>query len=208
MRNKLTYASIALAISALSAPMVNAQAQDTSRPERGPRGERPLPPLIQALDANKDGTLDKAEISGATAALKKLDTNNDGKLTMPEIRGAQGRGPGANQEGERPRGGRNETEDRAGQRPDRPVGGQAFITVLDTNKNGTLDANELTGASAALLKLDKNSDGQLTRDELQMGRPGAPGARGGAEGERPYREGRGPRSDQNSTERPQQKTPQ
>lgn len=213
MRNKVKCTVMALAVAGFAVPMVSGQ--DSPRPERGGRGERPVPPLVAALDANKDGTLDKTEITGATDALKKLDKDGDGKLTMGEIRGAQGRGArGADAAGERPRGGRSENEERAGERPragaggERAVGAQAFITVLDANKNGTLDADELTGAPAALLKLDKNSDGQLTREELQMSRPGGAGGRGGADGERPNREGRGSRGDQNSGEQPKQKTPQ
>ena len=41
-----------------------------------------------------------------------------------------------------------------------------ILLALDVNHDGILDANEIANASAALLKLDKNGDGQLTRDEL------------------------------------------
>ena len=43
-------------------------------------------PIMQALDANADGTIDEKEISNATAALKKLDKNGDGKLNPEELR--------------------------------------------------------------------------------------------------------------------------
>jgi hypothetical protein len=199
MRNKVTITLLALGF---ALPVVSLQAQDSAekpaREGRGPRGDRPVPGVIGALDTNKDGTLDKAEISGATEALKKLDKDSDGKLTMAELRGGQGRGPGEQQggEGRRERGPRNESEERAGERPqggDRPMGGPPFVAALDTNKNGTIDADELTGASAALLKLDKNSDGQLTMDELQAGRGGR--GSGGPAGERGERERRGTRGE-------------
>jgi len=48
----------------------------------------PLHPLMQALDANKDGTLDEQEIANASAALKALDKNGDGKITPDELRPA------------------------------------------------------------------------------------------------------------------------
>ena len=78
-------------------------------------------------------------------------------------------------------------------RPDRPERpGRGFrppmppvMAALDANKDGTLDAQEIANASAALLKLDKNGDGVLTREELHPGgRPGGP--RGfGEPGKRP-----------------------
>src|SRR5690242_209170 len=45
----------------------------------GPGGDRPKMPLIEALDANHDHTIDATEMANATAALKKLDKNGDGK---------------------------------------------------------------------------------------------------------------------------------
>lgn len=63
----------------------------------GERPARPVPPLVAALDANKDGELDASEIANASAALKSLDKNGDGKLTVDELRPARpngGRGPG------------------------------------------------------------------------------------------------------------------
>ena len=55
-------------------------------------------------------------------------------------------------------------------RPPPPI-----IAALDTNHDGILSAEEIANASASLLKLDKNGDGQLTPDELRPPRP--PGGR-------------------------------
>ena len=63
-------------------------------PGAGPDGkDRPVPPLINALDANHDGVIDATELANAPASLKALDKNGDGQLTQDEIRPA-GRGPG------------------------------------------------------------------------------------------------------------------
>lgn len=70
-----------------------------------------------------------------------------------------------------------------GHRPPPPV-----IAVIDANHDGVIDATEIANASAALLTLDKNGDGQLTQDELRPpapeGEAGGPGPRGG-KGQRP-----------------------
>ncbi len=41
---------------------------------------------MQALDADRDGTLSAEEISAASDALQSLDKNDDGKLTEDELR--------------------------------------------------------------------------------------------------------------------------
>jgi hypothetical protein len=65
--------------------------------EGGPGGMRVPNPVIEALDLNKDGTIDADEIAKASESLKKLDKNGDGKLTPDEFRpqrpGGRG-GPG------------------------------------------------------------------------------------------------------------------
>jgi uncharacterized membrane protein YebE (DUF533 family) len=40
------------------------------------------------------------------------------------------------------------------------------LGALDANHDGVIDASEIAAAPAALKKLDVNSDGKLTRDEL------------------------------------------
>jgi hypothetical protein len=42
-----------------------------------------------------------------------------------------------------------------------------IIEALDANHDGVIDASEIANASTALLKLDENGDGKLTRDELR-----------------------------------------
>ena len=87
---------------------------------------------------------------------------------------------------------------RDGERPkgkERPGGGPGFFRfppnpladALDTNKDGEISAEEISAAVTSLKKLDKNSDGKLTRDELRpqfSGRPGGSGGPGGPGGGR------------------------
>ena len=66
---------------------------------QGGERQRPKPPIIAALDANGDGTIDASEIAKASESLKKLDKNGDGKLTQDECmpsrpQGGQGGGEG------------------------------------------------------------------------------------------------------------------
>ncbi len=53
-----------------------------------------------------------------------------------------------------------------------------IITAMDLNKDGAIDADELSKASAALKTLDKNGDGKLSSDEYRPVLPGGgpPGA--------------------------------
>lgn len=64
-----------------------------------------------------------------------------------------------------------ESKDREprGHRPPPPV-----IAVLDADRDGIISADEIENASKALLQLDKNNDGELTRDELHPEGPPPP----------------------------------
>jgi len=56
------------------------QCRDRDRLRHGP------PPIIKALDADRDGVISSDEIDNAVAVLKTLDKNKDGKLTRDELR--------------------------------------------------------------------------------------------------------------------------
>jgi hypothetical protein len=174
----------------------------------GPRHHRPIPAIIRALDVNHDGIIDSNEIANASTELLTLDKHHDGQLTIEEYMGRPpGRPHGDGETPDGPPGGGNDGN--AGGPPDGPppgapdentntppaggdqggpgAGGHrhhpplpAIIRALDVNHDGIIDSNEIANASAELLTLDKNHDGQLTRDEY-LGRP--PGHRGGGGGE-------------------------
>ena len=57
------------------------------------------------------------------------------------------------------------------------------MSALDTNKDGTLSADEIANASESLKTLDKNGDGQLTPDEYRPAPPdGGKGPQDGKKG--------------------------
>lgn len=56
-----------------------------NRGQRPEHGHRPPPPLISALDADRDHEISPSEIDQAANHLKALDKNNDGQLTEDEI---------------------------------------------------------------------------------------------------------------------------
>lgn len=87
------------------------------------------------------------------AASTLLAADNDG----PRGPRGEGRGPG---------GPRGEGRGPGGGRP-----GMAFLAIFDANKDGVIDATEISNAATALKTLDKNNDGKITQDELRPPRP-------------------------------------
>lgn len=67
-----------------------------------------------------------------------------------------------------------------------------LIAALDLNHDGVISADEIKKAPESLLTLDKNGDGQLTREELHPPRPN----RGGGD------ENAGPGNKQPGQQRP------
>ena len=68
----------------------------------GPGGLRMPSPFVEAIDLNKDGTIDADELAKAGESLKRLDKNGDGKITPDEYRPQRPGGPGG--QGGRPGG--------------------------------------------------------------------------------------------------------
>jgi EF hand len=147
---KSTLALLALGVSAFAL-----HAQDNGGPPQGgPGGHHHPPPLpiMQALDTNHDGIIDSNEIANASAELLTLDKNGDGQLTKDEY--LPPRPPNADSMGQ-------------GFHPPK----SPLVTALDVNNDGIIDSNEIANAPAELKTLDKNGDGQLTRDEIRPPRP-------------------------------------
>jgi hypothetical protein len=146
---------------------------------------RPLP-LIGALDVNRDRVIDAAELAKAPAQLKTLDVNGDGILSTEEV------GPGIGGVLEHRHGGpargsapahRAESApaegDQEGMAPPPPpppphVPSAPFMTALDINQDGVIDADEIANSAAALKTLDKNANGQLDPEEYRPEVPHRP----------------------------------
>ena len=69
----------------LAASAFTAIAQDAPVPSEPGKPKHGAPPIVAALDTNKDGVIDAQEIANAPAALQSLDKNGDGKLTRDEL---------------------------------------------------------------------------------------------------------------------------
>lgn len=129
------------------------------------KGQRPPPPsrLVLTLDADHDKTISASEIAGASTALATLDRNADGQLTRNEFARPK---PNTSRDSKR-----KDSDNSATRRPPPP---DPVAGVLDANHDKILSAEELANAPAALAKLDKNTDGQLTRDEFAPPPPRRP----------------------------------
>lgn len=85
--------------------------------------------IFQAIDANRNGILEKSEIQNTAKAILSLDKNKDGKVTREELRGQgggrgqEGRGQNDRQQGGRPPEGRRQDDRRqTDRRPSRSSG--------------------------------------------------------------------------------------
>ncbi len=79
---------------------------DKERPKHPPRGKGPVPPVVAALDADRDGTISAEEMQDAAGSLEKLDKNDDGEISPEEL---HPHGPPP-RDGERRRGGQGAAE--------------------------------------------------------------------------------------------------
>jgi Ca2+-binding EF-hand superfamily protein len=189
------------------------------------RPERFTPVQLSALfersDANSDGKVAVSEVREELReplrrllereAIESLDKEQFVRfMAMVQERGADRPRPDQPKPDQPGRPGQPRPDAPLGDRPpgDRPPMGRPLIAVLDPDGDGELSAAEIEGAGKALLALDRNEDGKLTRDELfgprpmdlppgerppprEPGRPRTDGDRPRPEGDRPRGEGAG-----------------
>ena len=105
---------------------------------------------------------ERMELPAFAEMLRLHDKNGDGQITRNELRPPPPPRPEAE---DGPMGGPP-----PGHRPPPPL-----IAALDTDKDGTLSAQELKSAPDALAHLDKNADGELSPQELFPHGPPPPG---------------------------------
>ncbi|MCP4218568.1 MAG: hypothetical protein GY765_28295 [bacterium] len=113
-------------------------------------------PLVAALDADQDKVISASELGNAANALKALDADGNGELTMEELKPQRSNG--------------NRTGMRQGSEKGRRSGrkrGNLIFKTLDADGDRKLSTPEMNNAAAALGTLDRNGDGQLTKDELR-----------------------------------------
>ncbi len=152
MKNSvLLFTGLALGIASLASAQPEGRGPGGHRPgPHGPGGRHGPPPVIAALDTNRDGVISADEIANASASLLTLDKNGDGTLTIAELRPP------------RPADAPPPPEDADKHHPALPA-----MLALDANHDGALSAAEIANAAASLKSLDANHDGQLTPDELR-----------------------------------------
>lgn len=127
--------------------------------------EKHVQELFQRKDANRDGRLSREESGMPERWFDRNDENKDDALTPAEL--ATGRGKGGKHHGDNRRGGKH--------------------ARLDANSDGKIDRAEVTQSAAQMLqRLDKNTDGTLSAEELSAGhkRPHHGGKPRGPAGER------------------------
>ncbi len=152
-------------LTALPAAAVLAQAaQPAAAPQSMTRAVflADIDKVFDAVDANKDGVTDKAEIEAAQtrsfaarkaamlkereAAFKRLDKDNNGSLTLAEFNAI------------------------AQAAPLPAANATPFISRLDTNKDGKVSkAENRAPALAEFNRMDSNKDGTLTAAEAKAG---------------------------------------
>ncbi|MCP4592606.1 MAG: hypothetical protein GY842_17880 [bacterium] len=122
--------------------------QGQTPPDRAGRRAEPMhgphhgpPPLMMALDADRDGELSAEEIANASAALLALDQDGDGKLTREEMR------------------------------PPPPPRGEDFVEHVmsfDADGDGGVTAEELPEHMRRLLdRADTNEDAAIDQQEAE-----------------------------------------
>ena len=157
--------------------------------------EAPAKPRV-ALDANKDGVIDRAEAAARphlAARFDDLDRNSDGKLgsdEMPRMKHDRHhrRGGHEGRFGGNPLRGADKDKDGRVSKAEAIAAATARFERMDFNKDGFVDAADRQAMSskhrdAWFKKADTDGDGKLSRAELDAAGTGR-GERGGHHGPR------------------------
>jgi Ca2+-binding EF-hand superfamily protein len=126
---------------------------DSGSSSGGDRSAAGARAFIRRHDDNEDGKLSRSELpSRMRSDFDRLDVNNDGSITQDEV--AQHAKLAARA--------------RQGSNSSTPVE-VTYVWMIDADQ-GTSELDELQSAYDALRKVDKNNDGQISRDELRQRR--------------------------------------
>lgn len=108
---------------------------------------------IRLMDLDRDGKLSAAEHAAGTKRMfGRMDLDGNGTVTVAEMDKTPITLPGVKPD------------------PDAPSSAEK-IKVIDTNKDGSLSAEEhVQGSAAMFVRMDRDKDGFLTPAELERGR--------------------------------------
>lgn len=143
--------------------------------------------IVQAMDADKNGTVQKAEfLRGSPISdrrlgeqvFKALDTNGDGELLIPEYLRVWGRWARPSVKRQEAKVAARLAKLRPG-RPGRPPSVDRIFKIMDRNKDAKLTKAEFRGPKHVFAAADVNEDGFLTRAELTEFRKRRPTTRPG-----------------------------
>jgi len=134
----------------LLAASVFAQDPQDPQKQRGPR-QRGGPGgenRMKRMDINNDGAISRDEWKGKSDIFDKIDKNNDGSLTREEF-GSAGRHQG-----------------------------KGRLNQMDTNNDRQISRDEWKGDAKRFNRLDINSDGVITKEEISARRRNRPNRAG------------------------------
>jgi len=138
-RNIVKSISLCCALAALLAAASALPAQEST-------AQRVWDVVRQKSDANNDGQITRAEWKRGAKRFERLDKNKDGVITQADFVQKRSRG-----------------------RRGRPTPAFVFSFLMDTDKSGSVDLQEVKGW---VKKHDQNKDGQITADEVTPARAG------------------------------------
>lgn len=127
--------------------------------------------MLEKMDKNKDGSLDKDEIKGAKSLSSKVDLDEDGVVTLKELIVEYGGDPSGSSSRKRD-GANNQYLVKTG--AERSSEGGSAFQKLDSNVDGIIQMQEFTKVWTAEMaesftKLDANNDGTITVKEWEKG---------------------------------------
>ena len=177
----------AVLLGGASATPLLAQGPAGGPPPGGGHGQHHAPPspLFDALDTNHDGVISADEMSNAATSLKTLLKNGATELRREDLRPPRPAGaPAGTQPSASPAAASTTTSPSAspaaaGEVPDGGPAGHPhhgpppnpLFDALDTNHDGVISADEISGAPTSLKALLKNGATELRREDLRPPRP-------------------------------------
>ena len=110
--------------------------------QQAPRRRGSPEKRIKQFDVNNDGAISRDEWKGNSRAFDRIDKNGDGSLTREELTEAASR------------------HSSTGKRP-------GLLKQMDTNNDNQISREEWKGDERRFGRLDVNSEGVITKEEIQ-----------------------------------------